>query len=86
VQIRLSKPEQLEKALAQLASEAAKHGISFEYNLAKGSASGRGFAGHYAVHPDHIMVTVTKKPFIVPGSVVEEKVKKYWTQVCAQAK
>lgn len=86
MEILLERPDNLQDALALATNDAIRHQISYQHNDAQGYGSGQGFAGHYAIHSDHIVVTVTKKLFFVPESTVTKEVKKYWAQICAKTK
>lgn len=37
--------------------------------------------GTYEVHNDTVTVTITKKPFVVPNSTVEGKIREYFASV-----
>jgi hypothetical protein len=86
ITIRLEIPERLREALALVASDARKHNIAFMQDEKQGQASGHGFAGRYTIYPDHILVTITKKIFVISKSKVISVVKDYWAQICAKAR
>ena len=86
MEIKLEKPDEFQTVFKKMAGEVKKHNIKFEGDETKGNGSGYGFAGRYAVYDDHIMLTVSKKPFFISESKVKSEVMKYWSQVCARAK
>jgi len=83
--IRLEKPANLKDVLRVVERDAIKNSIKFKREETQGSGEGMGFAGRYVIHEDHIEVTVTKKPFIVSASRVNNEVQKYWKQACTVA-
>ena len=60
--------------LALLEAEAKKHDVKFSIEGQQGAFSGYGFAGTVVLEQDSVIVTITKKPFLVPESVVRKKV------------
>ena len=77
---KVDKPKDLQSTLSKLKSEAAKHHVHIEGDDRGGRGSGYSFSGSYAVHADCIIVNVNKKPFLVPNSLIEKKVRAYLSQ------
>jgi hypothetical protein len=84
--IRLEKPVKLREAFTLVTEDATKVHAAFDCGMTNGNGSWFGFAGKYAVDADHILLTITKKPFIFADSTVDKEVKKYWAQICAKVK
>ena len=83
--IKLNKPHNWAKALSLLEREAKTHGISFRSDGIQGSGNGYGFSGSFSVLRDHIIVTISKKPFLISESRVKKEVVNYWANTCAKA-
>lgn len=64
-------PESVEVLIAKLEKAAKKHDIHFEGNNTHGFAKGKGFHVKYQVDGEQCTITVSKKPFLIPWSVVE---------------
>lgn len=55
-------------------------GGKFEGDISSGKFSGSGVEGYYSVLPgDQFEITITKKPFIAPMSLVESKIRSYFS-------
>ncbi len=54
----------------------ADYGIELSGDTERGSFEGKGIAGEYTVSENVVTVTVTKKPPLVPCSMVEREVRK----------
>lgn len=55
------------------------NGGTFEGDIASGKFSGSGVEGYYLVKPGaQIEITITKKPFIAPMSLVESRIRSYF--------
>lgn len=57
---------------------AQENAALFSGDTQAGSFSGSGVEGHYEVAGDTITVTIAKKPFYAPWSVVETQVKGFF--------
>ena len=64
-------PESADVLVQKLRDSAKKHDVHFEGDNTYGIGKGKGFIIKYHVEGDRCTVTVTKKPFLVPWSVVE---------------
>lgn len=64
-------PDSVEVLLDKLEKFADKNNIHFEGDSAEGQAKGKGFNIKYHVTGDQCTLTVTKKPLLVPWSVIE---------------
>jgi hypothetical protein len=65
--------------LLQKASEiASRKGAKFRGDTSSGCFEGHGVAGEYQVEGNTMQVTINKKPFIAPWSVVESTVKGFF--------
>jgi hypothetical protein len=60
----------LEKAKA----EAASHSFTFSGDDHSGNFAGKGVSGAYAVSQSDVVVSIDKKPFFLPMSVIESAV------------
>ncbi len=85
MKIRLNKPAKLQEALALASADAQKNGMAFTMGGTHGTVSGHGFEGHYEVYSDHILLTVTRKLFLVSSTAVVNEATKYWARICARA-
>jgi len=84
MKITLRKPKNWTSVLSHIEKDARQNGINFKHNGSNGNGTGYGFSGHYAIHPEYIIVTLTKKPFIVSEARIKREVEEYWTQICAE--
>lgn len=66
--------------VAKLRELAVKHDIEFCGDEHKGYAKGKGFHVEYEVHGTSCTLTVTKKPMLVPWSMVEAQLHKLFKQ------
>lgn len=57
---------------------AARSGGTCEGDATAGQFSGQGVAGYYRVVDNTIEVTVTRKPFIIPWSLVESALRGFF--------
>jgi len=66
------------KALLPRAKEVAEQsGVIFNGDTTLGSFQGKGFAGEYRIEGDTLFATISQKPFFIPWSVVESKVREF---------
>jgi|GEM_PF-1605429 len=75
--VTVGKPKNLQKTLARAKQEASSRNIKHELYESHGHASGYKFEGNYMVHPSSVVITVTKKPALIPMSVVEKEIVKF---------
>ena len=64
----------VDKAKAML----IESGNKFTGDSSKGSFSGSGIAGTYHISGNVATITIDKKPFVIPMSLVESKVREYF--------
>ncbi len=69
-------PLPVEELLEKLYELAGKHDVEFQGDNHKGYAKGKGFHVHYVIDGNQCTLTVTKKPLLVPWSLVERSLKK----------
>ena len=74
LEIRTTADEMLKRAK----DEAGKSGATVTGDTSSGKFSGSGVEGTYKVVGDSVEITIEKKPFIVPMSLVESKVRKFF--------
>ena len=84
--INIQKPINVSEAIAKARNEAAKKGLSFYGDELSGRGEGYGFEASYVVQSDVIVITVDRKPFIIPESKIKKEVNKYWTKYLAEEK
>ena len=66
------------EALLLKAKEAAEqNGVMFTGDTTSGSFQGNGFAGEYKTQGETLFVTLSQKPFFIPWSVAEAKVREF---------
>jgi hypothetical protein len=71
------KPPDFSVAISKIRNEIEKNNGNFSGNEKEGSFTASGIAGNYSVL-DHVKVSIFKKPAIVPNSLIEKEVKKYF--------
>ena len=74
-----STPETLFQVLKQMLE--TTDGIEFNGDEKSGSGKGKGFEGTYkmqsnGVRANHVDITITKKPWLIPWSLIESKLSK----------
>ncbi len=69
-------PESLVEKARKTAEET---GSSFSGDVSSGSFAGNGVEGEYTVGEDAITVTITRKPLVAPWSLVESKIKSFFS-------
>lgn len=72
IQITLKQPA--EQLIAQAKAAAARNGVTMEGDAAGGRFAGSGIQGHYAVQGDKLIITIAKKPLIMPWAFIEKGV------------
>ena len=66
-------------AIIAQARAAAKHnGIHFDGDEQNGRFAGHGIEGSYLIFEDVLSVQIAKKPLIVPWSLIESTLRKYF--------
>lgn len=65
-------PDTAEVVIAKLRALAEQHDVEFVGDTLKGHAAGKGFHITYLIAGTDVTVTVTKKPLLVPWSIVEK--------------
>jgi hypothetical protein len=65
-------PDTADVVIGKLRALAERHDVEFEGDVFKGYANGKGFHITYLIAGADVTVTVTKKPLLVPWSVVEK--------------
>ncbi len=69
--------EDAEDLIERTRKTANEKGLIFEGDVAGGNITGQGFEGVYKVADGRIVVTIHKKPMVVPWFVVESKIKSF---------
>lgn len=64
-------------SVAELLETAPDYGVAIDGDEKEGVFEGRGFAGEYKVRRGTVTLTIKKKPFLVPWSLVESGIKQY---------
>ncbi len=71
-----STPETL---LSKAREVAIKEGVELNGDVHSGSFSGKGLEGEFRVQDKTVLLTLKKKPKLVPWSMVEKKVKAFFS-------
>jgi hypothetical protein len=67
------------KEIIAKAKVAAKEsGVQMEGDEIKGFFKGHGIEGHYSIAKDILAIEITKKPMIMPWSLIETKLRNYF--------
>ncbi|MAR93080.1 MAG: hypothetical protein CML06_19715 [Pseudomonadales bacterium] len=69
-------PEDPVVILERLNELAAEHNVEFEGDHESGYARGKGFHMEYVVEGEFCTLTVTKKPMLIPWTLVERQMEK----------
>ncbi len=69
-------PESAESVIRKLEKAALRYDVEFKGDVSKGYARGKGFHVDYIIVGERCTLTVTKKPMLVPWSVVERALAK----------
>ena len=77
IKVTVSRPKNVNAALAYARAEAKRAGVSFDGNDRHGHGQGRGFKAIYTVHANCIEFTILDNPFWAPASMVQDAIKKY---------
>jgi hypothetical protein len=65
--------------LRKTQSLANKTSASFQGNESAGKFSARSVTGVYRVRGNRVTITITDRPFLVPWSIIESKVRRFFT-------
>ena len=65
-------PESADVIIQKLAQAAVRYDVEFRGDIVSGYARGKGFHVDYVIQGEHCTLTVTKKPLLVPWSMVEK--------------
>jgi hypothetical protein len=71
------KPKDIGAAVRKVQAEIERAGGTFSGNESSGEFRVKGIEGQYSVD-DCVAVIITKKPGIIPASIIEKKVKEYF--------
>ena len=74
----ITKPQNIRQTLAKTSKTVRDSGGSFTGDEKEGSFSGSGVKGIYTVG-DALSITITDKPLYAPNSVVEAKIRDYFS-------
>ena len=75
-EVRLSRdPEQV---IADARTAASQNGVRFEGDSQTGHFAGHGIEGSYLILDDTLSINISKKPFIMPWSMIESTVNKFF--------
>ena len=66
----------LEPAFAKVKKMADEGGVTFEGSSASGTFAGKGIEGAYVSAGKRVTITITKKPFIYPCSMIASRIRK----------
>lgn len=64
--------------IAKARAMAHSHGVLFEGDGQTGHFAGHGIEGSYLILEDTLSIQISKKPFIMPWSLIESTVRKYF--------
>jgi len=70
--------EPIESILKRARETAARHDAKLEGDTQKGTFSGAGVKGVYETDGSNIHITITDKPFVIPMSLVESKIRDFF--------
>jgi len=77
IKITVSRPKNVKAAIAYARAEAKRNGVYFDGNEICGQGQGYGFKASYTINASSIELTILDKPFLVPASMVQDKIKKF---------
>ncbi len=67
-----------EDVIKRARKASSENGVRFHGNAKTGHFSGHGIEGHYHIVEDVLSLRVTKKPFVVPWSLIESKFRAFF--------
>jgi hypothetical protein len=76
-EFKFAKPQNISQAVQTVRSSIMESGGTFAGNEQQGNFRASGITGKYQV-ADMVNVTISEKPFVVPNSMIENEVKKYF--------
>jgi hypothetical protein len=76
IQVKLTRPP--DEIIAQAREAATSHGIRFAGDEQTGHFEGHGIEGSYWIMDEVLSIRILKKPFILPWSLIEMKVRDYF--------
>ena len=74
----INKPSDITTTLAKVSRTIKNNGGNFLGNENFGRFSGNGVEGQYNIMGEHIKVSIIKKPFFAPDSLIEKKISEYF--------
>jgi hypothetical protein len=72
-----AKPQDINRAVQTVRNSIQEKGGTFSGNEQQGNFSSKGIAGRYQIS-EMVSVTISEKPIVVPNSLIESEVKKYF--------
>jgi hypothetical protein len=76
---RVKLTKSIEETIEKAKKKAAEKGAEFIGDQKAGSYRGKNAEGTYEIDDDQVILTVTKKPPLVPWTFVETKIKKFFS-------
>ncbi len=67
-----------DEVIAQAREAAQQHGVLLTGDERTGHFSGGGVEGVYAITDDRLAITILKKPFIVPWTLIESQIRNFF--------
>lgn len=67
-----------EDVIGKAKVEAAKNGVTFQGDITKGSFSGMGIVGEYAIESSVLSVEIKQKPMLMPWGLIEKSLKDFF--------
>lgn len=67
-----------EEVVAKAKTAAKSNGVAMEGDQSKGRFNGQGVEGQYHIEGSTLTIKITKKPLIVPWSLLETKIKNFF--------
>jgi len=67
-----------DEVIAKAKVAARENGVKFEGDSQMGHFSGHGIEGSYLILDDTLAIKISKKPLIMPWSLIETKLRKYF--------
>ena len=71
--------EKGEELVTRAQKTAQQEGLHFEGDTESGNIAGMGFEGTYVVEERKILVTIHKKPYLIPWFLVESTIRDFLT-------
>jgi hypothetical protein len=69
----------INEAVKKASAEAESNGVAFYGDPDAGSFNGKGVTGTYRTEGNTVEVTITDKPFLAPMSMIESKIKEFFS-------